>query len=206
MRKLQELTMKLYLDVRLQEKYKMQDDSVLKQFEISADYKKYLPSMTNQSFCVESFGRRFLFARTIGIRFPRFFKSYLSQDEVSFKDIVESNIFKSFLSSDYFYTNEYGLNHYTGIGAGYESCTKFFKFAIDTLDTPKLLEILMTEISAHLHYESKLSTAYPFTEFKKGIYFNVQDKHFLILNDKKLKLSKKPLSMKPLVNFFGAAS
>lgn len=179
LRLLQELTVRLYFSDEEQQAWQTHRRSAIARLDLSSRTSQLVPTVGSAAFEAESFGRRFLIAMEIALRYPNTLNALIGSSAP--KVVVESQPFRRFLGSDYFLTAKRGLPHPNGVGAGYEAVTKFFFWLRDSYalhpDTSNqtLRCLAFAELGAHVVGFAQSMRLPIYDAARRGVYFTIID-------------------------------
>ena len=194
MKNLQRLSIQIFFSTNLKDEYERDAKKLLKRKSIPFRYNDYLPNVKDQSFVSESYGRRFLITREVFKRFKSLFSLYLKKEDIQISDVINSSLLNEYFESDYFFGCERSFPHYTGLGKGYENSSKFFFFIIDKFkDNFEFLLEAYTAISLHINFQATFSDVLFYEGFKKGVFFYLENKVFVVLDGHRFEIPKEKL-------------
>lgn len=174
--KLQNLFIKLLFCQRTLEGYRADPEEILTRYKLPPETGNQLPDTTSKNFIAEANGRRAGVRRIIDGHFPRTLELLNRMANMPGAQIDHLN-FENFLSSENFFSSNFGLPHPTGVGPGYESTSKFYFWFRDTYGTrlpttdPELRKMLNSDFSNYLMEQVTGRAQDFYKRFTGGVYW-----------------------------------
>jgi hypothetical protein len=175
---LQKLYVRLFFCDQTLRQFKKSPKGLLKKKKIPLVWSKYLPNVRSENFQAESRGRRFLTAIEVRHYFIYTFGYLLRKGKrVANEDVLNSRVFRSFISSDHFFLPQYGLFHASSVGKGYEIPSKFYQWMknvyLKKVDkrNHRLYNLLREDFALYVLEQAKNSNDVRFQKLLNGIFF-----------------------------------
>jgi hypothetical protein len=170
---LQKLYVHLLFSSEIQRRWASDKEGLLVELNLDLESVKSFPSIEGKGFLAESHGRKFMVTRILGKRYPRLLEAVLAVEPEA-PVIVSSVLMTNFFGSCYFLTSRHCIEHYSGIGRGYEAISKFYFWCrrLEPEFSPHQMFLLNLEFAYYLVAQARHAEHGFFKRARRGVAFH----------------------------------